>query len=262
MREQRENGKNDDNNNDLNNVTVSRNPEIRIALSKFLIISGIFVFLAGMTIQERILEALEQRLAFHMIFEHALFFAIGSLSVIVAETFLHLLFRLRKVKKGKISKLASYSWFYWSGLTRKVFSINKYHFVWPGIAIALLAFWHIPSMFDWATTGGDIHILQHFSFIIVGSAGFLAMRVLGESFKIFVLIAIIGMMGFSGLLFSVLDGQVFSVYTIGDHNEAGTYMIITSTLLLVIGMPLYLIQRTIFHIKASVPPARDTDNDI
>ena len=241
---------------------ISHNLEIKIALSKFLVVLGIFVALVGVTTQERILDVLEERLAFHMIFEHALFFAIGSLSVILAETFLHLLFQVRKMKMKKISKLASYSWFYWSGITRQIFGINKYHLVWPGVAIALLAFWHIPSMFDLATTVENIHILQHFSFIIVGSAGFLAMRVLGDSFKIFLLIAIIGMMGFSGLLFSVLDGQVFSVYTLGDHNEAGTYMIITSTLLLVIGMPLYLIQRTMFHIKSTIPPAHDIDDDI
>jgi cytochrome c oxidase assembly factor CtaG len=131
--------------------------------------------------------------------------------------------------------------------------------MWLGIAIALLAFWHIPSMFDLATTVENIHILQHFSFIIVGSAGFLAMRVLGDSFKIFLLIAIIGMMGFSGLLFSVLDGQVFSAYSIKDHNDAGTYMIISSTLLLVIGMPLYLIQRTMFHVK-TVMATRDNNS--
>ena len=248
------------NNGDQKKARIPQSLRIEIALSKFLVILGIFAALTGLTFQERILNLLEESLAFHMIFEHALFFALGALSVILAESFLHLLFKLRKAKRDKISKIASYSWLYWSGLTRQVFSINKYHFVWPGIAVALLAFWHIPSMFDLATTVDNIHILQHFSFIVVGAAGFLAMRVLGDSFKIFLLIAIIGMMGFSGLLFSVLDGQVFSTYSIGDHNDAGTYMIITSTLLLVIGLPWYLIQRTMFHIKTSMA-SRDSDNN-
>lgn len=243
---------NDDKKQDGNGVRKSRNLEIRIVLSKFLIISAIFVALAGLTAQERILEVLEERLALHMIFEHALFFAIGSFSVILAETSLHLLLLLSKVNRERIRKFAGYSWFYWSGLTRQVFSINKYRFVWPAIAIALLAFWHIPSIFDLATTVENIHVLQHFFFIIVGSAGFLAIRILGDSFKIFVLIAIIGMMGFSGLLFSVLDGQIYSVYSVADHNDAGTYMIITSTLLLVIGLPLYLIQRTLFYVKSTM----------
>jgi cytochrome c oxidase assembly factor CtaG len=246
--------------NDRNSVMISRNLEIKIALSKFLIVSGVFAALAGVTTQERILEVLEQRLTFHMIFEHALFFAIGSLSAILAEASLHLLLLLRKVERKRISKLAGYSWFYWSGLTRQIFSINKYRFVWPGIAIALLSFWHIPAMFNLATMVENIHILQHLFFVIVGSAGFLAIRILGDSFKIFLLIAIIGMMGFSGLLFSVLDGQVYSAYSMADHNDAGTYMIITSTLLLVIGLPLYLIRRTLFYVKATLA-ARDSDDN-
>ncbi len=249
MAEQRRNANKKE---DGNSVRISRNLEFRIALSRFLVVSGVFFALTGMIVQERILEALEERLALHMIFEHALFFVTGALSVILAETSLHLLSLLRKAKRERIRRFAGYSWFYWSGLTRQVFSVNKYRFVWPAIAIALLTFWHIPSIFNLATTVENIHILQHFFFIIVGSAGFLAIRILGDSFKIFVLIAIIGMMGFSGLLFAVLDGQIYSVYSIADHNDAGTYMILTSTLLLVIGLPLYLIQRTLFYVKSTM----------
>ena len=71
-----------------------------------------------------------------------------------------------------------------------------------------MIFWHIPSVFDFASLYEPFHILQHVSFIIVGAAGFLAIRSLGESFSIFLLFTITGMMGFASLAFAVSDNPI------------------------------------------------------
>jgi len=55
------------------------------------------------------------------------------------------------------------------------------------------------------------------------------------------------MMSFAGLLFSVTQTSLYTVYSVHDHNEAGTYMIIISILMLLIGSPVYLIHRALFH---------------
>jgi len=94
-----------------------------------------------------------------------------------------------------------------------------------------------------------IHILQHFSFIIVGTTVFLAIRASGESFRILLLFSAMGIMAFAGLFFIVLHKRIYIIYSVSSHNDAGTYMIVSCLLLLFIGLPLYLIQRTLFHIR-------------
>ncbi|MDQ6863644.1 MAG: DUF1404 domain-containing protein [Thermoproteota archaeon] len=67
------------------------------------------------------------------------------------------------------------------------------------IVLNPLTFWHIPWVFDYAELHEQAHIAQHISFIVVG---FMAVRSLGESFKLLALFALNGVMGFAGLMFS------------------------------------------------------------
>ena len=72
---------------------------------------------------------------------------------------------------------------------------------------------------------------------------------LGESFKILVLIALNAIMAFAGLMFAVLQTPIYTVYSVSSHNDAGTYMLVTCILLLLVGLPAYLIHRTLFHVR-------------
>ena len=51
---------------------------------------GIFGILVFISVQPTFLEFTERDLAYHMTFEHALFFVIGAMSIQVAETVLKL----------------------------------------------------------------------------------------------------------------------------------------------------------------------------
>jgi len=151
---------------------------------------------------------------------------------------------------------------FWSKIIRKIFSLNSRHaFIWLLITVILLATWHWPPLFDYAVLHENIHILQHISFIIVGAAGFIALRTLGESFKIIILITLNAIMAFTGLLLSVTTEPVYSFYSINGHNEAGTYMLITCILLLLIGLPAYLIHRTLFHLRIKITEKKISDGD-
>ena len=46
---------------------------------------------------------------------------------------------------------------------------------------------------------------------------------LGESFSIFLLFTITGIMGFASLAFAVSDNPIYSVYSVNSHHDAGTY---------------------------------------
>ena len=211
------------------------------------------------------LEELESSLGNHMIIEHILFFAIGALSVVVTEIFLKgIMVRNRQyiakvsgkeMKPGNVARITHLGRTeiieYWKQFLRNIFRLNKYPWVWIFIALLLLVVWHIPYVFDYAFTHSMAHVLQHILFVAVGAAIFLTIRILGESFNLFLLLSLIGMMGFGGLIFVILDGQIYQVYSIGSHNDAGIYMIISSIILLLVITPIYLIRRTIFHLKTN-----------
>jgi cytochrome c oxidase assembly factor CtaG len=207
--------------------------------------------LSAIAIRGDVLEAAEFQLATHMIFEHALFLIIGALSVLIGEIILRFLtspdISSRQISKKSI--LRSQTAGLWRSMMRNVFA--KVHgLLWLAIAVGLMAFWHLPEVFDLATRSESVHVLQHTSFVMVGAAGFIATRMFGDSFRILLLFTIVSMMSFAGLLFSVLDKSVYSAYPTLDHNRAGDYMIIVSMLLLIVGLPGFLIKKTLSYVRS------------
>ena len=201
-----------------------------------------------------------------MVLEHTLFFVYGALSIIVAEIVLRFIISYEKASrhpdhckdnythKVKYSRVTTNSRLiiginYWTRFLRKIFGLNNYGLVWVIIAGGLMIFWHIPSVFDFASLNESFHILQHISFIIVGAAGFLAIRSLGESFSIFLLFTMTGTMCFAGLAFAILDNPIYSVYSVNSHHDTGTYMLVSCILIILIAMPVYLIEKALFHIR-------------
>src|SRR5919199_3674445 len=270
--------------------TLVRGPGLSVGGCLWLCLFGI---LSIISLQTPLLEITEQNLAAHMIIEHTIFFLLGAASVKIAEIVLHILVsyayrktrssqpiarvkaiaRVKRVQEdknyednnntnGSIETINIIR--FWSSIIRKVFSFSsKNGFLWLSIPIILLAIWHYPPLFDYAVLHENVHILQHVSFIIVGATGFIALRTLGESFKIIILITLNAIMAFAGLLFAVTTDPVYAVYSISGHNEAGNYMLITCILLLLIGLPAYLIHRAFFHLRIRIKEQniRDGNND-
>jgi hypothetical protein len=227
----------------------------------------VFILLIVLSLNEIVLGQLERDLGNHMILEHTLFFSIGALSVHIAERILRFV-----INKDRNSVVGSKSDIYlhsssratgkviqyWKAILRMIFKLNTHPWSWIVIAGFLFFVWHLPPIFDYASTHDYVHVMQHLSFIMVGAATFMIIRLLGESFNLFLIFLLIGMMGFSGLILVISDNQIYQVYSIGSHHNAGMYMIISSVALLLVIMPTYLIRRTMFHIKTS----RFRGNDI
>jgi cytochrome c oxidase assembly factor CtaG len=248
-------------------MTIKRSQRSQIGQKtrEFALIA-IFGILTVISFQGSLLEIFEQDLANHMVLEHTLFFVYGALSIIVAEIVLRFIISYEKASrhpdhckdnythKLKYSGVTTNSRLIivisnWTKILRKIFGINNHGLVWVIIAVGLMIFWHIPSVFDFASLYESFHILQHVSFIAVGAAGFLAIRSLGESFSIFLLFTIAGMMGFAGLVFAILENPIYSVYSVNSHHDAGTYMLVSCMLIVLIALPAYLIEKTLFHIR-------------
>ncbi len=233
-----------------------------------------FLFLIFISTQSPILELTEVSLAGHMILEHLFFFLLGAMSVMLGEIILKSLLIATSASRNNNGKnyddsiknrsesdkdittattnhptvrLTILS--KWKYLLSKIFFINQseYRYLWIVISVLILAIWHVPSIFDYAEQHIQVHIAQHLSFIIVGATGYLAIRSFGESFNLFLLLTLMCMMGFEGLLFSVTQTPLYTVYSLHDHNDTGTYMILISILILLIGFPAYLIHRALFH---------------
>jgi hypothetical protein len=103
----------------------------------------------------------------------------GALSVQVAEIILKLLVFSDSKRKTDLGTLI----LSWTKFLRAIFSVNRYSYVWIIIAAAILAFLHIPSVFDFAQLHEQVHIAQHISFVVVSAVSFLAVRSLGVSFN-------------------------------------------------------------------------------
>jgi len=212
---------------------------------------GVFFF------QNDIIESLEKNLAFHMIFEHSIFFLTGVSLILLNELVLKKLNSSTLLSVKNKDHFYDYSSFFmirifiknWKSLLKIIFSLNKYPLLWLFIAIDIMIFWHIPIFFDLAVLDNFVHILQHISFMIVGLSVFMALRNFGESLHLFLLISLIGMMGLSGVLFSIIGDHIYLVYDIQKHNEAGFYMVLTSIIILILLFPIYLIKRAMIHIK-------------
>jgi Protein of unknown function (DUF1404) len=215
-----------------------------------------FTILTLMSIQPAFLEFTERDLAYHMVIEHTLFFFLGYLSVQIAEIILRLLVSSNINKKSNLKGIII---LFWTKFLRTIFSINRYGYVWLIIASALLVYWHIPSVFDFAQLHEETHVAQHISFIVVGAMGFLAIRSLGESFKLFAIFTLNGIMGFVGLMFSVLDKPIYLVYSVNSHNNAGIWMLIMCIVLLVIVLSAYLIKRALFYARIGQASYHDSN---
>jgi cytochrome c oxidase assembly factor CtaG len=223
------------------------------------IIITIFSLLVLLSLNEIVMYYFEKDLGSHMIIEHMLFFSIGALSVCIAERILKIM--IRKEKNTLIadrsnyfpsgSKVITISILWWKLILSRIFKLNMHRWTWITIACFLVFVWHIPQIFDFASTHVSVHVMQHFSFIMVGAAIFMTMRLLGESFNMFLIFSLIGMTGFGGLIFAISDSQIYETYSISSHHNAGVYMITTCLILLLVIMPVYLIRRTIYHINTS-----------
>jgi caa3-type cytochrome oxidase assembly factor Caa3/CtaG len=219
----------------------------------------VFILLVVLSLNEIVLGQLERDLGNHMILEHTLFFSIGSLSVCVAERILKFMVSNERnsfiSSKSKIqrppSRATGKAIQYWKATLRTIFKLNTHPWSWIAIAGSLIFVWHIPQIFDYASTHDYVHVIQHLSFIMVGAATFMIIRLLGESFNLFLIFSLIGMMGFSGLILVISDNPIYQVYSIRSHHNAGIYMIISFVILLLVIMPTYLIRRTMFHINTS-----------
>ncbi len=233
---------------------ASRPPRLQ---TRTLLKSCLYVFALGSLIiisfQDSVLSVLETDLGNHMILEHTLFFLIGYLGIKTSESILKILFA--KIKNNYSHHDANgISWQqtlmkHWTGIVRYLFTINRRPFISLISAIILLIFWHVPTVFDYAVFDGEVHILQHLSFILVGMLLFLCTRQLGESLTLYLLVSSVGMMILAGLVLALANGRIYLPYTMISHNVAGNYMLAMSIAIAVICLPVYLIRRTLLHIR-------------
>ena len=220
--------------------------------SRSIVTITILAFLLIISFQEWILVLLENDLGYHMIFEHAIFFSIGYLSVNASELlikYIKINMAKKKDKKNYEIVLSKFIQYWTLFLSTIFFNLNKKWIILFIFIVILMLIWHIPDIFDYAIFNPNIHILQHFSFIIVGILLFVSIRLSYESNSIFYLLSSIGMMVLSGLILATTNDIIYTSYSIDSHHTSGNYMFILTILIGLVVFPFYLIQRTLFHIR-------------
>ena len=191
---------------------------------KFWIYIILFTTLVVISLQQSLLEYLEVDLSAHMIVEHGLFFTMGILILLLSENLLKILVTTGNplpkdspAARGKLHVRSSVIG-YWKHIARALFRLNGFY--WIFIAASLIIFWHIPTVFDTAERNNEIHILQHISFMIVGTTLYLGLRSLGENSVIFLIFSMAGMMALNGLVFVLLTGRIYLPYSLLSHIKS------------------------------------------
>lgn len=223
--------------------------------TNFLILLVTMLILLMISINGPLLEQIESDLGNHMIVEHSLFFLIGYLSMQVSESILKSLVRRDTITKHTSEHMATQSnctqtvITIWLGVIKSIYTISRNGLFPITCAIILVGFWHIPSIFDLSTYSEGVHLAQHVSFILVGMLFFVSLRQLGQSLVLFLIVSSVGMMLLSGLGLASTNERLYLSYSVHSHNVAGEYMLELSIAIAIVGLPVYLIHRTLFHIS-------------
>jgi len=204
--------------------------------------------------QPLILEPLEGDLGLHMLIEHAIFFLLGYISMIISELITKRI-SMRRQRSGDYYYLNTSQNFmhklvkHWINFLRKVFLVLNKRSLYLSIPVILIiSIWHVPFIFNLALSSPEVHILQHLSFVLVGILVFLSFRFAFESYSILYLVSSSGMMILSAIVLSITDTIIYEYYSLDSHHRAGEYMIYLTLIIGFIVFPYYLISRTLFHI--------------
>jgi cytochrome c oxidase assembly factor CtaG len=98
---------------------------------------------------------------------------------------------------------------YLKAIMRTIFKSHPWS--WIFTAGSLIFVWYIPQIFDYAFTHNYVHVIQHFSFIIIGATTVIVIRLLGESFNLLLIFSLICMMSISGLILVISDNQIYQL---------------------------------------------------
>ena len=191
-----------------------------------------------------------------MIIEHAIFFLLGYVSMIISEMvtkYFNLKTKTRVNGRDNIFQtVVRFSTKHWTNFLRRVFfKLNKKSLYLSIPVFAIIMVWHVPGIFNLSLLYQDVHIFQHLSFIIVGILVYLSTRFGFESYSIFYMLSSMGVMILSGIVLSITDSNIYEFYSLESHHRAGEYMFYFTLILGLVVFPYYLISRTLFHIGKS-----------
>lgn len=160
-------------------------------------------------------ESLDSTLTLHMMVQHFFYLAGGFL--LASGTDLVIL----GASKFSRSLLTAYT-----GLMNVNVSVNRRGILAFLIAAVLTAYWHIPANFDAAVLNGSVHILMHFTFIMVGALLFIGSGLLTGRMRHVLLLVPGKAMGVFGAFLLFTAAYVYPVYPTAQQPETGLVMVV------------------------------------
>lgn len=224
-----------------NNKTQSANRKTCIILKLLGLMILIFVIMI-LQFSKSISFFVESSLGGHMIVEHSIFFLMGYSIATISnkQSIRDIYFQVKS--HIFLQKHSSYSK---KDIIKKDYIQNNNKYLWFLIGIFLMTFWHIPIVFDIASYDDLVHLFQHISFVFVGVCIYKIIKNFDFSFLLFFFILSGGFMGIMGLVLTLTKHSIYSFYTIQSHMDAGTYMIISGIIMMLVILPFVLIKKAI-----------------
>jgi hypothetical protein len=186
-----------------------------------------------------LLEYSSTSLSFHMTIEHSIFLGLGALLVTIVGYCIEA-FRKQFHHIQRILQLLNFSGMSSQHRGNAIIIVSCL-----AASALLMGVWHLPSLFAAATFHEDLHLIQHASFIMTGSLGLIAVRMMPTTFVILSLVIMNATMSLFGAFLLVSSHQIFIPYSVESHTEAGNVMIALCIVMAVVAFPAFIINRSL-----------------
>jgi|GEM_PF-4464798 len=208
----------------------------------YIVILIILLLLLVAVSSSQLLECSSTSLSFHMTIEHFMFLGLGALLATIGSCCLQI-FKKRFHVPQRVIQASYFSNTFFTQYQRYATIIIIISCL--AVFTLLMGIWHVPLLFAAATLHEDLHLIQHASFIISGSRGLIAVRLMPTMFVILSFVLMNAVMGVFGALLLVSNDVIFIPYSIESHVEAGNVMIMLCTAMAIVGFPAFIISRSL-----------------
>ena len=109
-----------------------------------------------------------------------------------------------------------------------------------GVAVCLIAFWHIPVEFDAAMINAALGMEMQLGLLFAGGLVFAGTRFLSRNVKIIAPVAMGKALGLYGVLLLLAPAQIYAIYPAYQQQSAGVLLLMLMLFLDFTIMPLWL----------------------
>jgi len=199
----------------------------RISIIKIILALDLFLILTNSRLEQYEYSSLP----YHMIIGHILYCSIGFLITSGLEDIIQNYLTNKKARKSSKIRIL------YKNILILNNKINPYGILAIMTIMTIIIYWHIPTQFNSAVSNNIRHIQMHSSFIVIGAAFYTISKKLSKIQIVVLVIAIGKIAGITGFYFTLIDEAIYTYYSLIQHGQTGTIMIIMMMMIDIFSIP-------------------------